>query len=67
MTAPILRAEHIRLFKANIQKIRDKKAHFFFNLIKKPDLRRVKRIVEIKDPSVDMGKLVKIHGAIGTK
>ena len=67
MAAPILRAEPIRLIKANIQKISHKKPHFLFDLIKNPYLGRVQRIVEIKDPSVDMGKLVKIHAAIGTK
>ena len=67
MAAPILCAEHICLIKANIQKISHKKPHFLFDLIKKPYLGRVQRIVEIKDPSVDMGKLVKIHAAIGTK
>ena len=67
MAPPILRAQHICFIKANIQKISHKKAHFFFNLIEKPYLGRVKCIVEIKDPSVDVGKLVKIHEAIGSK
>ena len=64
---PILRAQYICFIKANIQKISHKKAHFLFDLIEKPYLGRVKCVVEIKDPSVDMRKLVKIHEAIGTK
>ena len=64
MATPILRPHHVCFSEANIKEISHKVSHFLLNLIKQPHLWWIQRIVEIKDPSVDMAECVKVHKAV---
>ena len=61
---PILLSQHVCFGKTNVQKICNKISHFLLNLIEQPYFWWIQRVVEIKDPCVDITKFIKVHGIL---
>ena len=61
MGSPVVQPQVICLFLVNAEGIHHPGSHADLNQIKESRLRRVQRVVEVKDPGVDMRKGITWH------